>query len=137
MDFVKELILTIVQIILPIVISIGIAFLCKFLAIKKESIKAETDNAKMQALLDEAYSAITTAVTAINQTYVDTLKKSNKFTVENQKEALASAINMAQTLISDETRDYINKTYGNVSVWLAANIEAEVKEQKIEGMNDA
>ena len=53
---------------------------------------AKTDSIKMQGYLNEAAQAISEAVEATSQTYVDSLKQADKFTPEAQREAAEKAL---------------------------------------------
>lgn len=101
----------------------GIQAVAKYLASKAE-------NEVTKKYLEDVADAVSTAVTYTSQTYVDTLKKSDKFTKENQEEALRMAVDMAATLMTSEARAFLEKAYGDLNVYLVSRIEAEVRVQK-------
>lgn len=92
------------------------------------SARAQSETAKKY--LADIGDAITTAVAYTSQTYVDNLKKSEKFTKENQKEALQKAVEKAQELMTAEAAAFIETAYGDLTTYLQARIEAEVRAQK-------
>jgi len=81
-------------------------------------------------MIDQVQSVITTVVQATNQTFVDDLKKANKFTKESATEAKNKALEMAKELITEETANAIEQVYGNVDLYLDSMIENTVKELK-------
>lgn len=126
----KELMLELLQAVIVVAVPIITTYLCKFLNTKKEEAKAKTENATAQALIESALNAVMTAVSYTNQTYVDVLKRSGTFTVENQREAFQKAYDTAVQIMTQEAADYIDQVYGSISDWLTAQIEAQVKAQK-------
>lgn len=92
--------------------------------------KVESDTAKKY--LAAAEEAAKKAVAYVSQTYVDTLKHSNKFTKENQEEALAKAVETAKSLLTAEARTFLVEAYGDLNEFLKTNIEVEVREQKMQ-----
>ena len=92
--------------------------------------KAENKTAKKY--LEDVADAVSTAVTYTSQTYVDALKASNKFTKENQEEALRKAVEQAEKLLTAEARAFLEKAYGDLNGYLVSRIEAEVRKQKYE-----
>lgn len=77
-----------------------------------------------------ALSAVYQAVTYVNQTFVDSLKKSGNFDAEAQKAAFLSAKDAAMGLMDDATIKFIKKSYGDIDKWLDVQIEAAVKDSK-------
>lgn len=91
-------------------------------------VRTKNDDAKKY--LADAADAITTAVSRVNQTYVDGLKKSGTFTKENQEEALSLAVKEAFNLMTHETIAFLKEAYGDMYDYLVSKIEAEVRRQK-------
>lgn len=102
----------------------GLKALAAYLATKSE-------NETIKKYLREAGDAISTAVTYVSQTYVDTLKASDSFTPENQKEALQKAMEKAQAMLSAEAIEFLEEAYGDLRAYLETKIEQEVRNQKI------
>ncbi|MCD8308868.1 MAG: hypothetical protein LUD19_03355 [Clostridia bacterium] len=130
MNTLSQALLTILQAVIIAVIPVATTYLCQFLKSKQEEAESATNNTTVKALLAEAVDAVCTAVTSTNQTYVDTLKKSGTFTLENQQEAFQKSYETAIAIMSQETKDFIASAYGSLSEWLTAQIEAQVKTQK-------
>lgn len=93
-------------------------------------LSTQTDSELARKYLADAADAITTAVSLVNQTYVDGLKKSGTFTKENQQEALSRAIKEAVNLMTHETIVFLKEAYGDMNDYLVSKIEAEVRLQK-------
>lgn len=89
-------------------------------------------NKEAKHYIDEVTAAVTTAVTATSQTYVDALKNKNMFTKEAQAEALTKAKNTAIAIISPAAAEFINEVYGDLETYLTAKIEEAVRVQKAE-----
>lgn len=58
------------------------AYIVKFVNVKKDELKATTDNTTAQKYMDMIAQTVTDCVIATNQTYVEALKKDNAFTEE-------------------------------------------------------
>jgi len=104
-----------------------------FFNTKIDEVQADTQLSKYDGLnkmIDQVQSVITTVVQATNQTFVDDLKKANKFTKESATEAKNKALEMAKELITEETANAIEQVYGNVDLYLDSMIENTVKELK-------
>lgn len=129
----KELISTIVEVILIPAIPIVAAHLVKLFKAKASEAATNCDNTILSALLYEATEAVSTAVTYTAQTYVDSLKVQGKFDAEAQKTALDTALDKAKLLLTQEAQELLAQLYGDVDEWLTVKIEQAVKEQKIVG----
>lgn len=93
---------------------------------------ADTENIKVQGYIEEITAAITQAVSATSQTYVDALKESGEFTLEAQKEALQKSIETAKAILSPAALEFIDDVYGDFVDYVTPKIEAEVRKQKLE-----
>lgn len=86
--------------------------------------KIKDENAKQQ--LTVATDIVTNAVRSVFQTYVEELKKNGTFDKESQKVALIKAKNDALAQMTDETKEYITKNYGNLETWIITQIESTI-----------
>lgn len=125
-----EFLLTLLQSVIIAAVPVITAYVCSFIHTKNVQAKQNIDNEEAKKLLDEAEKAVTTAVISTNQTYVDTLKQSGQFTVENQKEAFQKSFDTAVTIMTQEAKDFIETAYGSLTDWLTAQIEAKVNMSK-------
>ena len=126
----KEFVFTLLQAVLSVAIPVATAYLVSFL--KKKSAQAQTqiENDTAKHYLDEITNAVTTAVSATSQTYVDTLKKDNAFTKEAQLEALNKAKDTALSILSPAAAQFVSEVYGDLNSFLVAKIEEAVRVQK-------
>lgn len=85
---------------------------------------------RIQRLLREVGNAVADAVAAMNQKYVDDLKKNGEFKEEQQKEILQRAISAALKSLSDDAQEYLKTTYGDTEAYLETRIEAQINENK-------
>jgi len=128
----KEFMFTLLQGILSVAIPLATANLVAFLKRKSAQVAAQTENERAQHHLGEITNAVTTAVTATSQTYVDALKAENAFTKEAQLEALQKAKNTALSILSPAAAQFIADVYGDLNEYLTAKIEETVRVQKTE-----
>ena len=126
----KDFILVLLQAVIIAAVPVITSHLCSFLKQKSNQAAAKTNNELAASYIKEAGDAVATAVTFTSQTYVDTLKNSGAFTVENQKEAFNKAMSKAMEIMSAEAKNYLAKAYGDLTNYLATKIEAEVRGQK-------
>lgn len=106
------------------------ASLIKFIKAKAADGKAATDNEYIQSIIERVTTVVSNAVAYVSQTYVDGLKKSDKFTKENQEEAFGMAYNMVMGIIGDETRELLAGVFSDFNGWVSSLIEAAVRWQK-------
>lgn len=107
------------------------AYLISMIKKAGQNAAADTDDIKAQGYIKEITSAISDAVAATSQTYVDALKQAGKFTKEAQAEAAKKALTACVASISPAAQKFIEDAYGDMTEYLANKIEAEVRKQKI------
>ena len=104
-----------------------------FVNVKIDEAQVNTQLSEYEGLnriIDQVQSVVTTVVQSVNQTFVDDLKKSKKFTKESATEAKNTALEMAKKLITEEAANAIEQVYGNIDIYLDSLIENTVKELK-------
>ena len=80
---------------------------------------------------DEIANAVADAVAAMNQSYVDDLKKAGTFKEEEQAQALSRAISVAIKSLSKDALDYIKEISGGDTVgYLTTRIQAQISRNK-------
>lgn len=89
-------------------------------------LSSKTKNEKAAAVIKEANDIVMNAVKCVLQTYVDSLKKEGKFDEASQFLALSKAKEKALEQMSDETKSFIDKNYGDLDSWLTTTIEATI-----------
>ena len=126
----KEILTTLVQVVVIPAIPILVTYLVKYLKAKAEQTTTKINNELIRTYIQEATDAVLQAVTYTAQTYVDSLKKQGKFDEEAQKIAFNTAKNIALQLLTTEAKQMIEDLYGDLMLWLETKIEQTVKEQK-------
>lgn len=127
-EFLSSLFIAVITAAVPLLTAYGVNLINKI----AENAQARTESTKAQDYIKEITDAITDAVAATSQTYVDSLKKAGKFTEEAQKEAAKKALDACLASISPAAQEFAKKAYGDVEKYLANKIEAEVRKQKNE-----
>lgn len=89
-------------------------------------INSKINNNKAANFLSTATTIIINAVRSVFQTYVEALKKEGKFDEASQKLALLKARDIALNQITDDVKNYITSTYGDLDTWINTNIEATI-----------
>lgn len=123
-----DLLLAVITAAVPVLTTFAISYINK----AKEKAIASTDSTKKQDYIKEIAEAISDAVSATSQTYVDALKQSGKFNKEAQEEAAKKALAACLASISPAATDFIEDAYGDITEYLTNKIEAEVRKQKNE-----
>ena len=124
----NEMILTMLQSILILAVALLTVYAVKWVAAKTNQAKNAVENETARKYIGEASKAVTDAVLATSQTYVDTMKKTGSFSKENQKEALKLAVETAKDQMTKGAEDFIKTAYGDVNKYLETKIEAEIKD---------
>lgn len=105
-------------VVLPLISLIGAKFI--------SWLSSKTKNEKATAIIKEANDIVMNAVKCVLQTYVDSLKKEGKFDEASQFLALSKAKEKAMEQMSDDTKAFVEKNYGNLDSWLTTSIEATI-----------
>lgn len=126
----KDLIITLLEAVITVSIPIIAAYLTGFLKKVSAQVAAKTENDKAKHYLEEVAEAVTTAVTATSQTYVDALKNKDMFSKEAQLEALQMAKDTVIAVLSPAAIEFIKEVYGDLETYLTAKIEEAVRVQK-------
>lgn len=126
-EFLSILLIAAITAAVPVIATYGISFIKK----AAENAAAETDNIKTQGYIMEIGNAISDAVAATSQTYVDALKNAGAFTKEAQEQAAKKSFAACIASISPAAREFIEAAYGDLKEYLITRIEAEVRKQKI------
>lgn len=127
-DLISDLLVAVVTVCVPIFT----AYIVKAVQKAGDNAAADTENIKVQGYIEEITNAISQAVSATSQTYVDALKESGEFTLEAQKEALQKSIETAKAILSPAALEFIDDVYGDFVDYVTPKIEAEVRKQKLE-----
>ena len=127
-DFITQLMFAVITAAVPVLT----VYFVRFIGAMKDKALAQTDSTKQQWYIEEAAQAVSEAVSAVNQTFVDALKKAGTFDLAAQKEAAQKALAAALASISPAAKEFIEHLYGDLTEYLSTKIEAEVRRQKVE-----
>lgn len=112
-------------ILFPLLI-VGATYLIYFLSVKTKEIKDKTDNDTLDKYLDMLNSTITQCVIATTQTYVSSLKQQGKFDAEAQKIAFQKTYDNVMSILTAESKYYLQTALGDLEAYVNNKIEAEV-----------
>ena len=124
---IQDVLYLIITGVLPLLITYGILFL----KVKIKEQEKNLENDQLVKYIDAATDAISKAVLAVNQTYVDSLKKQGKFDEEAAKTAKQMAIDKAKALITEDSKAVIETLYSDFEAYLNDAIEELVRENKV------
>lgn len=105
---------------------IGSTYLIYFLSVKTKEIKDKTDNDTLDKYLDMLNNTITQCVIATTQTYVSSLKQQGKFDAEAQKIAFQKTYDNVMSILTAESKYYLQTALGDLEAYVNNKIEAEV-----------
>ena len=130
MDY-NELITSIFQIVIIPCLGILTGFFVKWLKTKTQTLVSQTEDERKQKYLWMLEETISSAVIAVNQTYVDSLKQQGKFDTEAQAKAFTMVYNQILLLIGEEGKKYLSEITGDMASYLTMAIEAAVNQNKM------
>lgn len=126
----NELLMTLIKVVILPAVPIIVATVVKFSKAKIDEAIAEVESEMLLQALNEATDAVYTAVTYTSQVYVDNLKQHGAFTKEAQEQALTTALEKAEAMLAEDTKQLLESMYGNLHDWLTVKIEQAVRDQK-------
>ncbi|SRR5690554_2385299 len=120
----------VINIISVVVTSIVIP-LITFLGIKlTQWLNTKIKGEKEKNLLTKITEIITNNVASTFQTFVESLKKENKFDLNAQAQALRKTKESIFNELSDEAIQYIDNNFGDFNEWITTQIEATIYKLK-------
>lgn len=126
MDFLMELLKIVIMIVVPVATSVLTYYAQKYF----NQLIDENVNDELEATLEKGFQILMDSVNYVQQTYVDSLKNQEKFTVEAQKEAFELAKKRAIELMNQHTQDAIIHIYGNLDTYIDTMIESIINQKK-------
>ena len=106
------------------------AYAIKFFNAKSAEIQNKVDNDTADKYIQMLTDTVASCVLATSQTYVEALKKDNAFTKEAQQQAFDMTYNAVMDVLTADAKEYLTNIYGDLSVYISNEIEAEVKMTK-------
>ena len=123
----KEILTQLLFAALTICAPLATAYVRKVAAAINASTAEKVKNETIQRICREITDAVANAVAAMNQTYVNDLKKTGSFDKTAQAKALNGAISAAIKSLSSDALDYIKEISGDDTVgYLTNRIQAQI-----------
>lgn len=106
------------------------AYIVKYIQVKSNEITAKSENELIDKYTKMLADTITACVKATNQTYVDALKKQDKFDMEAQKNAFDMTLNSVLDILNADAKEYLSEAFGDLNTYITQQIEASVNVNK-------
>ena len=126
-----EILSQIFQVVIIPLLGAGTLYLVSLINTKKKELEQRIENEKAKEYLDMLETTITDCVIATTQTYVQALKDKNAFTIEAQKEALRRTYTAVMGILTEDAKEYLNKSVADLESYILSKIEANVVTTKI------
>ncbi|MCM3702391.1 hypothetical protein [Paenibacillus macerans] len=97
---------------------------------KIADVEQRIGNDAVNQFLALAENAIESAVTAVNQTFVENMKKQGTFDASAMAESFRMAKDKALAIIGEQAKDGLKLALGDIEAWLEARIEYYVNRSK-------
>lgn len=133
---INEISSTIFQVVIIPLLTVLTAYAVKWINAKANEIKATTENEYAQKYIDMLNDTITSAVIAVNQTYVDSLKQKNSFDKASQEEAFKKVYEIVMLSITEDADKYLSEIIGDLNTYITTKIEEQVKLNKTPQKNN-
>lgn len=125
-EFLEVIMYLVATVLMPVVVK----YFATYLNAKKNVITEQLENEMLRKYADDAFECVMNAVVDVNQTFVESLKKSGNFSEESQLQAFKMAKNKVIDIISDESKNAITVLYRDFDAWLNTQIEVCVNSEK-------
>lgn len=117
--------------IISVVVTNIVIPLITFLGIKlTQWLNTKIKGEKERNLLTKITEIITNNVASTFQTFVESLKKENKFDLNAQAQALRKTKESIFNKLSDEAIQYIDNNFGDFNEWITTQIETTIYKMK-------
>ena len=126
----NELLTTIFQVVIIPLLTVLTGFAVKWINAKAEEIKSQTDNQYVDKYVTMLNETISSAVIAVNQTYVESLKKQGTFDKAAQEEAFRRAFEIVIVSLTEDANIYLEEIIGDLNTYITAKIEEQVNLNK-------
>lgn len=121
-----ELLMAVAIVTLPVIAK----YVVEFVGAKVAHIKLNAKNENEARLLEAIDATVADSVNFVSQTFVDALKKSGEFNVENQKIAMTMAVDKVKENLSEEAKEFLMANFNDMTGWITTKIEATIKQNK-------
>ena len=125
------------DIIIQIGVSVGyllaasiIFYVAKLFHQKCEEAKQKTDSAALKFLIEKIDYIVQICVEATNQTFVKDKKENDSFTDDDKKTAFDKTFASIENMLTDDDKQKILDTFGDVSTFITNSVETYIKSSK-------
>ena len=118
-----DILILVIEALMGLVVTAGIPYLFAL-------IRSKMKHSKVREYLYRAEDYLASAVTMVNQTFVEQLKKDGTFDADAQAQAFRMAMDSWLEMMSEEMKLIIMEEVGNFDAWAKTIIEAKVNELK-------
>ena len=125
-----EVLMVLLKLIIMIVVPVATSVLTYFFKTYVEQLIDKNVKGETAEALKRGADIITDSVNYVQQTYVDALKKEDKFTPEAQEKALQAAKDRAIELMNGDITIAIENSYGNLDTYVTTIIESIIAQNK-------
>lgn len=127
----NQILSTIINIIILPVLPVLTSFIIAFLRKKISELKGNMENMELLKHMDMAENAIISSVAAVNQLYVDNLKRSNgNLSSEEKNLAFTMARERVLRILGEKGKQTLGKVYKDIDYWIDSRIEYHVSQSK-------
>lgn len=126
----ETIITTIFEVCILPLLALLTTFLIRWLNSKRNEALAKTDNETTQKYINIAADIIENAVIATTETYVKALKAEGKFDKEAQLKALEATKDAVLKTLSDDAKQHLMGSIGDLESYITNKIEAVIKNTK-------
>jgi hypothetical protein len=126
----ETIITTIFEVCILPLLALLTTFVIRWLNSKRNEALAKTDNETTQKYINIAADIIENAVIATTETYVKTLKAEGKFDKEAQLKALEATKDAVLKTLSDDAKQHLMGSIGDLESYITNKIEAVIKNTK-------
>lgn len=128
----KEALHELLYVLIVIVLPLLVRYVVVYLNVKTKEYSEAMENETLRKYVEDANNIIASIVLSVSQTYVDAMKKAGKFTPQAQEIAKQMAMQKARELISEASKNAIITLYNDFEDYVNSQIEALVRQTKIE-----
>ena len=129
-ETISEVTLQALQTVIIVAIPLIAAFFAQYLSKKAKEVDEKTKTEESKRCLNNLSESVIYAIAFVAQTYVNGLKQSNTFSVENQKMAIREALRVTKAMLTKETIDFINENFTEIDAYITQMIEAKINQSK-------
>lgn len=125
-----EILMVLLKLVIMIVVPVATTVLTYLFKTYVEELINKNVQGETAEALKKGVDIIADSVNYVQQTYVDSLKKEEKFTAEAQAEALDAAKNRAIELMNTDIQSAIESSYGDLDTYVTTIIESLICKSK-------